>query len=151
MTAMNLTDDAHCFVCGKSNVDGLQLEWKTEGNTTEAEFFPQRAHQGWRGLVHGGILATVMDEAMTRRAWEKFGGAVTGELTIRYLRPARVGERLVIRGEVLESKSRIIPAKAEIRSGDGRIVATATGKAFRIAKPAEILGDAPGTNETTTC
>jgi len=129
---IELKDDAHCFVCGKSNVNGLQLNWTTNGAATEAEFFPLKSHQGWQGLVHGGILATVLDEAMTRLAWERFGGAVTAEITVRYFNPARIGEKLLIRGEVGEMKSRLIPTKAEIRNGGGRLIATATGKAIRL-------------------
>jgi uncharacterized protein (TIGR00369 family) len=131
LKSAELIDDSHCFVCGKDNPAGLNISWKTSGNVTEASFTISKAHQGWKDLVHGGILATVLDEAMTRLAWERFGGAVTAEMTVRYLRPAKIGDRMSVRGEVEEAKGRLIPAKAEIRDGAGQIVAEATGKAIK--------------------
>jgi uncharacterized protein (TIGR00369 family) len=126
-----LKDDAHCFVCGKANSQGLQLEWFTKGHVTEAAYYPSKTHQGWQGIVHGGILATILDEAMTRLAWQIYGNAVTAEMTVRYYNPARTGEKLMVRGEVGASKGRIIPAKSEIRNADGRLIASATGKVFQ--------------------
>ncbi len=129
-TTLELKDDAHCFVCGKANIYGLQLNWKTHHHHTVAEFYPSKAHQGWQGIVHGGILAAMLDEAMTRLAWERHGGAVTAEITVRYFRPARIGEKLTVRGEIGENNKRLIPAKAEIRSGN-RLIASAIGKAIK--------------------
>ena len=126
---IKLKDDSNCFVCGKGNAYGLQLDWKTMGRKTQSDFFPSRFHQGWQGIVHGGILAAMLDEAMTRLAWVVHGGAVTGEMTVRYHSPARIGERLTIKGEIGDKKSRLIPAWAEIRTAGGRLIAEAKGKA----------------------
>ncbi len=131
MKPVDLIDDAHCFVCGKDNPAGLKIDWKTRDNVTEAQFTLFKAHQGWKDVVHGGILATVLDEAMTRLAWQKFGGAVTAEMTVRYLKPARIGDRLSVRGEVDDIRGRLIPARAAIRDSAGDIVAEATGKAIK--------------------
>lgn len=136
MDAIKLTDDANCFVCGKANIHGLQLVWKTRGQTTEAEFFPPKHLQGWQGIVHGGVLASVLDEAMTRLAWELNGGVVTGEINVRYYKPARVGERLHVKGEVAPAKSRVIGGKAEIRNAAGLLIAAATGKIFKVKEKA---------------
>jgi len=131
LKSVELIDDSHCFVCGTDNPAGLKIDWKTSDNVTEANFSLTKAHQGWKDVVHGGILATVLDEAMTRLAWQKFVGAVTAEMTVRYLKPARVGDRLSVRGEVDNLKGRLIPARAEIRDSAGDIVASATGKALK--------------------
>lgn len=128
---LKLKDNAHCFVCGTENLNGLQIKWTTNHDSTRAEFYPSKIHQGWQGIVHGGILAAILDEAMTRLAWEKHGGAVTAEMNVRYMNPARIGQKLLIRGELGESKNRLIPTKAEIRNDKGRIIATATGKAVK--------------------
>ncbi len=133
--APNLVDDEHCFVCGKSNTSGLQLTWKTQGTHTETEFYPSKSHQGWMGLVHGGILAAILDEAITRLAWQNHGGAVTAEISVRYFNPARVGEKLTITGEIGKPKGRLIPGKAEVRNEKGRIIAAATGKAIKQKAP----------------
>src|SRR5689334_19516323 len=98
---MSLEDDRYCFACGMDNPNGLQIKWKTHGLTTSAEFIPDRRFQGWKGVLHGGIIATLLDEAMTRLAWEIYGAAVTAEMTVRYVAPAIIGEVLFIRGEVV--------------------------------------------------
>ena len=126
-----LVDDDHCFVCGKENLQGLRIEWTTEALTTHGEFYASKTHQGWQGMVHGGILAAILDESMTRLAWETYGGAVTAEMTVRYISPARIGEKLLIKGEVDNMKGRLIPTRAEIRNTQGHIVASATGKALK--------------------
>lgn len=66
MTKLNLEDDRYCFACGLDNPDGLRIEWITSGKTATATFIPDRKYQGWKGILHGGITATLLDEAMTR-------------------------------------------------------------------------------------
>jgi len=139
---IELKDDAHCFVCGRENVDGLRLEWRTSNNQTKAEFYPTRSHQGWQGIVHGGIIAAILDEAMTRLAFELYGNAVTAEMNVRYFNPARVGEKLTVTGEVESKKGRLIMAKAEVRNSTGNLIATATGKAIRMSLRAAEGGEA---------
>lgn len=129
---MNLQDDGSCFACGMKNAEGLRIDWKIEGKTTHADFTPSKKHQGFVGMVHGGILATLLDEAMARLAWKIHGRAVAAELTVRYLRPARIGERLSIFGEILDDKRRLIQTRARIERKDGTILATATGKSMKV-------------------
>jgi uncharacterized protein (TIGR00369 family) len=112
-------------------VQGLQLNWKREGTRTETIFYASKSHQGWAGFVHGGILAAILDEAITRLAWQNYGGAMTAEISVRYFNPARIGEKLTITAEIGKMKSRLIPGKAEIRNDKGRLIATATGKSIK--------------------
>jgi uncharacterized protein (TIGR00369 family) len=127
-----LEDDGHCFVCGGRNDGGLKLLWTVKDKETFAEFVPTKTHQGWKGLVHGGLLAALLDEAMTRLIWKRSGAAVTAEMTVRYLAPAAVGEKLLIRGEVLDDTRRLVSARAEIAKGDGTLVARAEGKTLKL-------------------
>jgi uncharacterized protein (TIGR00369 family) len=131
-----LEDDGYCFVCGGDNPQGLRLAWQTDGRQATAQFTPQRVHQGWRGVVHGGLLAALLDEAMTRLVWQRAGAAVTAEMTVRYLAPARTGEPLVIRGEVLDESKRLVLARAEITGPNGTVVARAEGKTLKLSGPA---------------
>src|SRR5512137_2801974 len=101
MSEIYLEDDHRCFACGLENKEGLCIEWKVEGKTTMAEFVPQKKFQGWKDIVHGGIIATLLDEAMTRLAWIVCGGALTAEMTVRFVKPAIVGEKLYIHGEIV--------------------------------------------------
>lgn len=133
MQKLQLEDDHHCFACGMKNLDGLRIEWKVEGQTMTGEFVPPKKYQGWKGIVHGGILATLLDEAMTRLAGILYGGAVTAEMTVRYVKPAHIGERLFIRGEIVDGSRKIIEMKASIHAGDesGTILAHSTGRALK--------------------
>lgn len=128
MEGMKLVDDGCCFACGMNNLDGLRIAWKVEGQTMTGEFMPQPKFQGWQGVVHGGILATLLDEAMTRLAAIVYGGAVTAEMTVRYVAPARIGEKLHIRGEIVSGSSRLAELKAEITDASGVVIARSTGK-----------------------
>ena len=56
MPRIQLEDDHYCFACGLENPHGLRIRWLTEGKTARGEFVPERKFQGWKGIVHGGIL-----------------------------------------------------------------------------------------------
>ena len=114
------------------NPDGLRIEWKIEGPITTAEYTPDQKFQGWKGIMHGGIIATLLDEAMTRLAWIVCGGALTAEITIRYVAPARIGEPLFIRGEIVKDSRRIVEMKSSLCDSSGKLVAHATGKAMKL-------------------
>lgn len=134
MKKIEIQDDSRCFVCGMDNLEGLRIVWRIEEKTTTAEFVPDAKYQGWQGIVHGGILATLLDEAMARLAGVLFGKAVTAEMTVRYLLPVPVGQLLWIKGEVLKESRKILEMRSELRalSPEGTLMAHATGKIMKI-------------------
>ena len=123
-----LEDDGYCFACGKNNPVGLRLVWETKGNITTTYFTPEKKFQGYTDILHGGILATVLDEAMGRLVWKVLGPAVTGEINIRYLAPVKIGEKLFIKGEIIQKKKRVVYTEAAAEKADGTVVAKASGK-----------------------
>ena len=125
-----LSDDGHCFVCGPRNTEGLKVDWFIDGKETFAEFVADKRYQGWKGVVHGGVLAALLDEAMTRLIWKIYGAAVTAEMTVRYLSPAKVGEKLKIYGKIKDDTRRVIKAEAYISREDGTFLARSDGKAL---------------------
>ncbi len=131
MSKLQLEDDNCCFVCGMENSDGLRIHWTVEGLTTSAEFTPDSKYQGWKGVLHGGIIATLLDEAMTRLVCIVYGNAVTAEMTVRYVAPAPINQLLTIRGEIIGEKGKIIEMKATIHCSP-TLIAHSTGKAIRI-------------------
>lgn len=126
-----LEDDQYCFACGLDNSDGLRIKWTTSGKTASATFIPDRKYQGWKGILHGGIIATLLDEAMTRLACLACGAALTAEMTIRFVNRAEIGKLLNIHGEIINERRKIIEMKATIHSS-GTLIAHATGKAIKI-------------------
>ncbi len=132
MKKLELVDDHCCFACGMENPDGLRIEWRIEGLSTFAEFTADRKYQGWKGILHGGIVATLLDEAMTRLACIVCGGAVTAEMTVRFVAPAKIGELLLVRGEIVKQSRKIVEMKASVHHSSGELVAHSTGKAIKV-------------------
>jgi uncharacterized protein (TIGR00369 family) len=137
-----------CFVCGEANPVGLRQRFETDGRIVRAHFRPRPEHAGFQGVVHGGVLATLLDEIMV---WacavttRKFG--FCAEMTVRYQRPATPGEALVAEAELVANRrGRIFEAKAELRNAAGEMLASATGKymPIRDADLAELQRDLVG-------
>ena len=124
-----LKDDRWCFACGPDNPHGLHLHgFRLEGEEYVVDFCPARQHQGWQGLTHGGIVATLLDEVMTRLLYEQERNAVTAEMTVRYHRPLTTGASVQARARVQEDRGRLIRTSAELRDQSGELIASAEGK-----------------------
>ncbi|MGN6553331.1 MAG: PaaI family thioesterase [Verrucomicrobiota bacterium] len=119
-----------CFVCGESNASGLKLRFHTDGRVVQTRFTPTPEHIGFKQVVHGGILATLLDEIMvwacvvqTRRF------AYCAELNVRFAKPSRPGEEILVTAELVTNRrNKIFEAKAETRNAAGELLASATGK-----------------------
>jgi len=94
-----------CFVCGESNAAGLKLVFHTDGSVVAAEYVAKAEHCGFKGVLHGGITATLLDEIMVWAAAVgsgKFG--FCAELNIRYLRPVASGQTVSLEARLVENK-----------------------------------------------
>jgi len=140
-----------CFVCGEANAAGLKLRLETDGSIIRTRFTPGPEHIGFKQVTHGGILATVLDEIM---AWtcavhaHRF--AFCAEMTVRFVNPGRPGEELTGTGELISNRrNRVFDARAELRSADGRLIASATGRYLPIksedlaAMERDLIGELP--------
>ena len=123
-------DEGYCFGCGCNNPIGLKLQFSRDGDTVRTEFTPHRAHQGWPGLLHGGILGCLLDEAMSNAAYATGNTCLTASITIRLKRPVKVEVPLVITGQVTRRGKRLIETAGEIRLKDGTVIAESTAKQF---------------------
>lgn len=128
---LELTDDNGCFVCGKMNPIGLKLEFDREGDEYVTYFTPKE-HQGYVGVTHGGVVSTVLDEVMARLVWTLGHYAVTGEMTIRFKRPAPTGVRLRFAGKIESENGRVIYTSAWASDEDGSVIAEATAKMIKV-------------------
>jgi uncharacterized protein (TIGR00369 family) len=127
-------DDQNCFVCGKKNAAGLQLDFSQNPQSGESEArvsFPDQL-QGWRGTVHGGLLTTVLDETLIKAADAGGLKCVTAEITVKFKRPAMTGVPYLAAGKVLETRGRIVLAESRIVDTGGQLFAAATGKLFKV-------------------
>lgn len=127
-------DDRMCFVCGEKNPAGLKLSLRMDserGESAAVVTFP--AHfQGWAGIVHGGLVATVLDEALIYAAGARGFKCVTGEITARFVKPAATGVAYSLKGRFVEDQGRIVLAESVLLDADGEEVARASGKLFKI-------------------
>ena len=133
---MNLEIDRHCFVCGPENPAGLHLTFEAADGKARTEITLSSDHQGYAGVVHGGIIAAVLDEVMVYAAITLGRWAATAEMTVRYSKPALLGVPLSVTGEVIRHQRRLVECRAELRAPDGLILATATGKLMQ-GRPVE--------------
>ncbi len=139
-----------CFVCGEANPFGLRLRFHTDGRIVRTEFTPLPEHNGFKQVVHGGIISTVLDEIMVWAcavATRQFG--FCAEMTVRFQRPLRPGERAVATAELVANRrDRLFEARAELHHAAGDLLASATGKYLPIQKAdlaelaADMVGDA---------
>lgn len=121
----------YCYVCGDLNPIGLQLEFKMEGDWAVAQFVARREHQGYPGYVHGGIVSSLLDEAM---GWATYGRniwALTGKLETRFRDIVPTNELLTVRGRIVNDRGRTLEVTAELRDNDGKLLAESKGLMFR--------------------
>ncbi len=124
---MEVEFDGRCFGCGPLNEEGLQMTFLPEGDVSVAEFAVPARYQSWKGVVHGGMVALLLDEAVGWAAWHKGHPGVTGKLEVRYRLPLRIGERVRLTGRVDNVRRTLVYAAAKIeRISDGVTVAEAS-------------------------
>ena len=119
-------DDHWCYACGTENHQGLQLKFEhsQKGQLSSTVIFSKQ-HQGFKGVVHGGMLAVVLDDIMVNLAWHEKYRVVTGELTLRLKRPAKIGEALSLLAWFSRIDSKIIYLESSVKNPKGDVVATA--------------------------
>jgi len=97
-----------------------------EGEVSVADFEVPARYQSWKGVVHGGIVALLLDEAAGWAAWHRGHPGVTGKLEVRLRQPLRIGERIRLTGRVENIRRSLVYATATIeRISDGVTIAEA--------------------------
>ncbi|HKV85505.1 MAG TPA: PaaI family thioesterase [Ktedonobacterales bacterium] len=125
-----------CFACGQRNDIGLRLVFRREDEAIVTEYTPDARYQGFPGIVHGGVIATLLDETMSRTAMIEGRWMMTGRLEVRYRTAAPAGQTLRVTARTLSSRSRMITATAEVRLADEPETLIATGEAVFLPIPA---------------
>jgi uncharacterized protein (TIGR00369 family) len=129
-------DEGFCFGCGRHNPIGLKLKFTRDGNAIRTEFTPGRTHQGWPGLLHGGILGTLLDEAMSNIAYATGSTCLTASINIRIRQPIKVEVPLVVTARIVRQGKRLIETEGRVCLADGTVVAESTAKQFVAANAA---------------
>ena len=128
-----------CFGCGGANDGGMKLtfEQDNEKRRIVGRFVLGERYQGGGGMAHGGIIATLLDEALGKVCRFREVRAVTAELSVEYLKPVSVQSEIVVEGWETEQKGRNLFHAGEIRNAAGDVLARGKGRFV-------IIGEAAG-------
>lgn len=122
-------DNNVCFVCG-SDVPGLHVTFMGDGQEVRATTVVQPPYQGFVGVVHGGILASLVDDAMWHviHQHDEDVWPMTAELKLRYHAPAKLGTELRVKAHLTSFRSRLMVAEATIEDAEGVRLVSAEGR-----------------------
>ncbi len=125
-----------CFACGELNEHGLHLVLHVAGDTCWTELTLGPDFQGWEGIAHGGIVATILDEVMAWALSNAEAWGYTARMSIDYRRPVPIGARLRGEGRIVDRRRRLITTTGRlVEQASGEVLATAEG--LYVAAPAE--------------
>ena len=126
-----------CFACGQKNPIGLKLNFTWDGKVARTGFTPNQFHQGWAGVVHGGIIGCLLDEAMSYAALFSGVSSITASMQTRFRRPLQIGEPLIVTASLTRKTRKLVEARAEVSLKDGTIVADGAATMFVLGQRKE--------------
>ena len=145
---LNVTDDQWCFACGKHNTHGLQMKGiHLEGTVCVAHYQTHKYHQGWAGIVHGGITATLLDEVMTHAVARRGYDAVAAEMSIRYRHKVPTCETLTAKAWITRLRGKFAQTQGELYDATGQLLVEASAKFMLTLR----TPDLPGEKLTLSC
>lgn len=128
-------NDHNCFGCGKLNPIGLKLDFYAlpDEDKIWAPWLPTEEYEGYGGMIHGGIISTLMDEILAWSLYARDTWAVTAKLETKYRKPVEVGKPVRLIGQVVRQRGRIIELHGEIRSAaDDTLLAESEATFIRV-------------------
>src|SRR5258708_1130027 len=130
----------YCFACGKDNPAGMRLKFAldTDGTGFVSHFRLSKRYTGPPGYCHGGIIATILDDAMSKLNKLRAVSAATSQLKIEYLRPVRLHVPLQVEAREMSKRGRRLTHAAEIRDQKGAVLARGRG-IFVIIDPKRVF------------
>jgi len=119
---------ALCFVCGTQNPHGLAATFYDDGRQVWTEVRPAEHHQGWPGVLHGGVVTAILDETIGRVAFLHDRWVQTAKLEVRFKKSAPLGEPLRAQGRLVQDRRRLMEMGGElVHATTGELLAEATG------------------------
>lgn len=131
--SLPIENDRQCFCCGPDNEHGLHLlvAYPKPG-AAEAELLIDPRFAGWKGITHGGLLSTVLDELMAHACLSAGAKAVTAEMTVRFRKAVPVGSRVRITGTVTSDRGTVVRTEGKLYDAEGNIAAEATARFVKV-------------------
>lgn len=129
----------NCFVCGDKNPIGLNVPFYVKGDRVVAEYTAGAQFEGYRDILHGGILSSLLDEVMIRAVLALGIYALTSEIKVKFKKMVRIGDKLFLEGKLVEDRGKILLAEGKITNQNNQLVAQGEGKFFRVKGETERL------------
>jgi uncharacterized protein (TIGR00369 family) len=136
-----------CYACGSANESGLHMEFRREGDRTICDYDPRTFQQGYPGRMHGGVVSTMIDEAMGWAVYHAHEWGATARLNIRYRHPVPLDARLRVEAWIVRNRGRLIELRAEVRDPAGRLLAEGDGTFMKL--DARMAGEMSGVARET--
>jgi len=129
-----------CFACGKDNPQGMHLKFALdpERNHFVSHFKLSKRYTGPPGHCHGGIIATILDDAMSKLNKLRDLVAATSRMTVEYLKPVPLHRPLRVESREISKRGRNLTRVAEILDEKGTVLARSRG-VFVIIDPARVF------------
>ncbi|NOY88672.1 MAG: PaaI family thioesterase [FCB group bacterium] len=119
---------SHCFICGDKNIHGVKAKFYFDGHQVSTQIIASEDFEGYRGIFHGGIISSLLDEVMIKAILVQGKYAVTVELNIKFMKPVKTGDIVRFIGKVTNNKKRLFWAEGKAVGDKGQVYATATAK-----------------------
>ncbi|MCK4353235.1 PaaI family thioesterase [candidate division WOR-3 bacterium] len=131
---MKLEDRDWCFGCGKKNPIGLKLKFTQIPDGVKTIFIPKKEHEGYKDIVHGGVIATLLDESLAWacKSYTNKLTTMTTSLEIKFKKPAIVGKPILVEASMTKNSRKIIQGKALAKNSANQILAEAQGKFIKV-------------------
>ncbi|MBN2828986.1 MAG: PaaI family thioesterase [Candidatus Cloacimonetes bacterium] len=127
------TEYLNCFACGRDNPIGLHLQFHYENEEATAQWNCPIQYCGYPDVIHGGIISTILDEAMAKAILIENIVAVTGKMNVSFRAPLKAGTEILIIGKIEKNKGNVITASARIED-KVQVYAEANATYIRVGK-----------------
>ena len=128
-----------CFVCGDKNPIGLNVPFYVKEDEVVAEYTAERQFEGYKDILHGGILSSLLDEVMIRAVLALDIYCVTSEIKVKFRKMVKTGDKLSLKGRLVEDKGRILTAEGKITNQRNQVVAEGEATFVRVRGEMEKL------------
>ncbi len=127
-----------CFGCGRDNPCGVALEFTYDGEKVLATYTPKEVHVGFKGVVHGGVITALLDEAMWWAVAARHRkNTFTAQLSVEFKKPVEHGKSYLVEGEVVEERrGRVFLAQGRVTDQEGNLCARGEGTFLKAPKEA---------------
>jgi acyl-coenzyme A thioesterase PaaI-like protein len=133
MTARD--DAAHCFVCGPANPIGLKLAFTVQDRYCHGEFTSRAEHAGFDGVTHGGIVFSVLDDAMANWFYLQGARGYTAKSEVRFRAPMPIGRTARIECALDQRKGRLLLMHASARDKHDDTLYAQASASFMLVEP----------------